>query len=76
MEIKATTVEGAVVVSSYEYAQLQNIVGRVNALQSYMEHNTFGNFVDRQTVADILGLYIGPTQQEGAVKNESCAAGR
>nr|DAU26020.1 MAG TPA: PvuII Restriction endonuclease PvuII [Caudoviricetes sp.] len=76
MEIKATTVEGAVVVSSYEYAQLQNIVGRVNALQSYMEHNTFGNFVDRQTVADILGLHIGPTQQGGDAKNESCAAGR
>lgn len=76
MEIEVTTVEGAVVVSTYEYARLQNIVGRVNALQSYMEHNTFGNFVDRQTVADILGLYIGPAQQEGAVKNESCAAGR
>lgn len=76
MEIEVTTVEGAVVVSTYEYARLQNIVGRVNALQSYMEHNTFGNFVDRQTVADILGLYIGPAQQEGAAKNESCAAGR
>lgn len=76
MEIKARTVEGALVVSTYEYAQLQNIVGRVNALQSYMEHSTFGNFVDRQTVADILGLHIGPAQQEGDAKNESCAAGR
>ena len=76
MEIKATTAEGAVVVSTYEYARLQNIVGRVNALQSYMEHNTFGNFVDRQTVADILGLHIGPAQQEGDAKNESCATGR
>lgn len=76
MEIKATTSEGAVVVSTYEYARLQNIVGRVNALQSYMEHNTFGNFVDRQTVADILGLHIGPAQQEGDAKNESCATGR
>ena len=60
MEIKATTEEGAVVVSTYEYARLQNILGRVNALQSYMEHSTFGDFVDRQTVADILGLHIGP----------------
>lgn len=68
MEIKARTVEGALVVSTYEYAQLQNIVGRVNALQSYMEHSTFGNFVDRQTVADILGLHIGPAQQEGDAK--------
>ena len=76
MEIKATTAEGAVVVSTYEYARLQNIVGRVNALQSYMEHNTFGNFVDRQTVAVILGLHIGPAQQEGDAKNESCATGR
>ena len=76
MEIKATTSEGAVVVSTYEYARLQNIVGRVNALQSYMEHNTFGNFVDRQTVADILGLHIGPAQQEGDAKNESGATGR
>ena len=76
MEIKARTVEGALVVSTYEYAQLQNIVGRVNALQSYMEHSTFGNFVDRQAVADILGLHIGPVQQEGDTKNESCAAGR
>lgn len=75
MEIKATTVDGAVVVSIYEYARLQNIVGRVNALQSYMEHNTFGNFVD-QTVADILGLHIGPAQQGGDAKNESCATGR
>lgn len=76
MEIKATTAEGAVVVSTYEYARLQNIVGQVNALQSYMEYSTFGDFVDRRTVADILGLYIGPAQQEGETKNESCAAGR
>ncbi len=76
MEIKATTVEGAVVVSTYEYARLQNIVGRVNALQSYMEHSNLGNFVDCKTVADILGLHIGPAQQEGDAKNESCAAGR
>ena len=76
MEIKATTAEGAVVVTSYEYAWLQNIVGRVNALQSYMEHSTFGDFVDRQTVADILGLHIGQTQQGGDAENESCATGR
>ncbi len=76
MEIKATTVEGAAVVSTYEYARLQNIVGRVNALQSYMEHSNLGNFVDCKTVADILGLHIGPAQQEGDAKNESCAAGR
>lgn len=76
MEIKATTAKGAVVVSTYEYARLQNIVGQVNALQSYMEYSTFGDFVDRRTVADILGLYIGPAQQEGETKNESCAAGR
>ena len=76
MEIKATTAEGAVVVSIYEYARLQNIVGRVSALQSYMEHSTFGDFVDRQTVADILGLHIGPAQQEGDAKNESCPIGR
>ena len=76
MEIKATTAEGAVVVSIYEYARLQNIMGRVNALQSYMEHSTFGDFVDRRTVADILGLYIGPAQQGGDAKNESCATGR
>lgn len=76
MEIKATTVEGAVVVSTYEYARLQNIVGRVNALQSYMEHSNLGNFVDCKTVADILGLHIGPAQQEGDAKNESCVAGR
>lgn len=76
MEIKATTAEGAVVVSIYEYARLQNIMGRVNVLQSYMEHSTFGDFVDRQTVAAILGLYIGPAQQEGDAKNESCATGR
>lgn len=76
MEIKATTAEGDVVVTTYEYARLQNIVGRVIALQSYMEYSTFGDFVDRQTVADILGLYIGPAQQEGDAKNESCATGR
>lgn len=76
MEIKAITTEGAVVVSTYEYARLQNIVGRVNALQTYMEHSNLGNFVDCKTVADILGLYIGPAQQEGDAKNESCVAGR
>ena len=76
MEIKATTVEGAVVVSTYEYARLQNIVGRVNALQSYMEHSNLGNFVECKTVADILGLYIDQARQGGETKNESCAAGR
>lgn len=76
MEIKATTVGGVVLVTTDEYARLQNIVGRVNALQGYMEHSNLGNFVDCKTVADILGLYLHPAQQEGETKDESCAVGR